>query len=436
MITMSEYAKRRSVLMRKIGASDIVILPAATELFRNNDTVFPFRQNSDFYYLTGFNEPDAVLLLMPSRRDGEFILFNRERNLEREVWDGPRAGQAGAKQQFKADQAYPYHMLEAMLPGLLAGRKTIHYPVGRCQAFDKTILDAVNTLRARVRRGIQAPTVFADVSPTIHEMRLFKSKEEIATIQKAIDITAHAHQSAMEACRPGMNERELEAVLSYEFKRRGAQQCAYSPIVGAGANACVLHYVRNDAKIKNGDLVLIDAGAEYENYASDITRTFPANGRFTSEQRAIYEIVLEAQLAGIKAVKPGALWDAPQTAILKVITQGLLDLGILKGKLSVLLEKQAYFPFYMHGYGHWMGLDVHDVGSYKAGERFRPLKAGMVLTVEPGIYIAANQKGVHKRWHNIGVRIEDDVLVTGKGCKVLSQGIPKTIAAIEKLMGG
>jgi Xaa-Pro aminopeptidase len=289
-------------------------------------------------------------------------------------------------------------------------------------------------LRGRIRSGQQAPVAFTDITETIHEMRLIKSPAEIALMRKAAEISAQAHIRAMQFCKPGVNEYQLEAEIMYEFQRNGARHPAYTSIVGGGANACILHYISNNEKVKDGELVLIDAGAEYNYYAADITRTFPANGRFSVEQRAIYELVLKSQLAAIKAVRPGAAWPSMQAAIVKVLTQGLIDLGILKGRLNDLIAKEAYFPFYMHKSGHWLGLDVHDAGRYKIDGKWRTLKPGMVLTVEPGIYISADIPGVHKRWHNIGVRIEDDVLVTAKGCDILSRDVPKSVADIEALM--
>lgn len=434
MIKMSEYAKRRKELMQKIGSTGIVILPAAPEIYRNGDTLYSYRQNSDFYYLTGFDEPEAVIVLAPKRKEGEYILFNQVRDRDREIWDGPRAGQEGACKDFLADFAFPIAELERLLPDLLAGRETIHYPLGLNKSFDKILFGAVNKLRGKIRSGMQSPIAFADITPSIHEMRLFKSPAEIAVMQKAADITTYAHIRAMQACRPGIYEYQLEAELMYEFQRNGARFSAYGSIVGAGRNTCILHYVSNNQQINDGDMVLIDAGAEYQHYAADITRTFPANGRFSAEQRAIYELVLESQLAAIKAVKPGANWTDPQDVIVKVITQGLIDLGILKGKVDDLIEKEAYLPFYMHRSGHWLGIDVHDAGRYKIGNKWRTLQPGNVLTVEPGIYISADIPGVPKRWHNIGVRIEDDVLVTDKGRDVLSQEIPKAVADIETVM--
>ncbi len=431
---MSDYAKRRKELMKMIGAEGVVIIPSANEIIRNNDARFPFRQNSDFYYLTGFDEPEAVAVLAPKRKGGEFILFNRVRNREHEIWDGPRAGQQGAKKIYGADESYPIEKFPEMLVELLAGRTSVHYPVGSNMAFDRLIIKSLNEIRAKIRSGSQSPVELVDVLPSLHEMRLIKSSAEIALMQKAVDITAGAHLRAMQACEPGKYEYELEAELMYEFVRNGALSPAYTSIVGSGRNSCILHYIANNKKIASGDVVLIDAGAEYQNYAADITRTFPANGKFTPEQRDIYQLVLDAQLAAIKTVKPGAAWPAAQQVIVKTITQGLIDLKILKGRLSTLLEKQAYLPFYMHKSGHWLGLDVHDVGRYRIGDKWRSLQPGMVLTVEPGIYISSDIPGVHKRWHNIGVRIEDDVLVTKKGCDVLSKDIPKEVADIEAIM--
>lgn len=435
MINMTEYAKRRKALMQEIGSDAILILPAAPEILRNGDAVYAHRQNSDFYYLTGFNEPEAVMVLAPKRKGGEYILFNRVRDPAHEIWDGPRAGQEGARKHFQANESYPIGDFKKMLPELLAGREVVHYPLARNNQFDKTIFKAIQDCRAKIRTGLQTPKSFVDIEPTIHEMRLLKSAAEIATMQKAVDITAVAHEHAMKICKPGMYEYELEAALQYDFIRHGARFAAYNSIVGSGRNTCILHYITNDKKIENGDLVLIDAGAEYQNYAADITRTFPANGKFSGEQRAIYELVLEAQLAAIAAVKPGASFTITQDKVVKVITQGLVDLKLLKGRVDDLIEKKAYFDFYMHRAGHWLGIDVHDVGQYKVGANWRKLAPGMVLTVEPGIYISSDLKHVPKNWHNIGVRIEDNVLVTKKGHDVLSQKIPKKVKEIESLVG-
>lgn len=434
MIKMTEYAKRRKQLMQKIGPTGILILPAAPTTRRNGDTDYPYRQQSDFYYLTGFEEPEAVIILAPKRKGGEFILFNRVRDREQEIWNGYRAGQAGARKNFGANEAFPIEELADKLPELLEGRSEVHYAIGLDKDFDETILKALNKIRGKIRGGLQSPISFVDITDTIHEMRLIKSPAEIDVMRKAADISVEAHIRAMQYCKPGVNEYHLEAELQHEFQSQGARFLAYPSIVGSGANSCILHYNDNNQVIKDGSVVLIDAGCEYENYASDLTRTFPANGKFTDEQRAIYEIVLDAQLAGIKAVRPGAPFPAIQNAIVKVITKGLLELGLLKGKLSDLIEKQEYFKFYMHKSGHWLGLDVHDVGRYKTNGKWRTLQPGMVLTVEPGIYISSDIPGVPKKWHNIGVRIEDDVVVTKNGNEVLSGGLPKTVEDIEAIM--
>lgn len=434
MIKMSEFAKRRKQLMQKVGVKGLVILPSAPTAHRNGDAEFPYRQNSDFYYLTGFDEPESVLILAPKRKEGEFILFNRARDRTEEIWNGHRAGQEDAKKIFGADESHPITELSATLSELLEGREEIHYTLGLNKAFDKIVLNAINKIRGKIRSGLLSPISFVDITDTLHEMRLIKSPTEIALMRKAANISVDAHYRAMQTCAPGMNEYELEAELLYAFHRKGARHVAYTSIVGSGANSCILHYVNNNKTIKNGDLVLIDAGCEYENYASDITRTFPANGTFSPEQRAIYEIVLASQLAAIKTIRPGAKWSTAQDVIVKIITQGLLDLGLLKGNLKTLIEKRAYLPYYMHKSGHWLGLDVHDVGRYKVDKAWRTLKPGMVLTVEPGIYISSDIPGVPKRWHNIGIRIEDDVVVTAKGHEILTQRLPKTVADIEALM--
>lgn len=434
MIKMTEYAKRRKQLIQKIGPNSILILAAAPEVLRNGDAHYRYRQHSDFYYLTGFEEPEAVAIIAPKRKGGEFILFNRVRDHEQEIWNGLRAGQDGAKKMFGADEAYPIHELAEKLPKLLEGREAIYYTVGIDKDFDVILLDAVNKIRGRIRSGVETAFIFKDVTDSLHEMRLVKSPAEVALMRKAADIAALGHIRAMQACRPGVHEYQLEAELTYEFQRHGAPNHAYTPIVGSGRNTCILHYISNNQPIENNALVLIDAGCEYQNYASDLTRTFPANGKFSAEQRAIYDIVLAAQLAAINAMKPGVPFENIHTITVEIITQGLLDVGILKGKLRDLIEKRAYFPFYMHRAGHWLGLDVHDVGRYKIGNKWRLLAPGMVRTVEPGIYISADSPGVHKRWHNIGVRIEDDILVTEKGRDVLSDKLPKTVADIENIM--
>ncbi len=434
MIKMSEYAKRRKEFMKQIGPQGIAILTSAPIARRNGDSDYAYRQQSDLYYLTGFNEPEAVAILAPKRAAGEFILFNRVRDRDKEIWEGVRAGQDGARKQFHADEAFPFADLEKMLPDLLDKREQIYYPIGIDKNFDKIILNSMNKVRGKIRNGMSAPLSVVDLTETIHEMRLIKSSAEINLMRKAAQISAQAHVRAMKFCKPGVSEYQLEAEIMHEFQKNGARYPAYSCIVGGGANSCILHYISNDQVIKKDDIVLIDAGAEMDLYAADITRSFPANGRFSPEQRAVYDIVLKSQLAGLKAVKPGAAWPSVQEAIVKVITTGLVEIGILKGNVKELIDKQAYFPFYMHKSGHWLGLDVHDAGRYKINGKWRTLQPGMVLTVEPGIYISADNDNVDERWHNIGVRIEDDVLVTSTGYEVLSKDAPKDADEIEALM--
>ncbi len=434
MIKMTEFAKRRNTLMQHIGRKGIAIIPSASLLHRNADAEFPFRQQSDFYYVTGFEEPDAIAVLLPTRAKGEYILFNRVRNRDEEIWTGYRAGQEGAYKDFLANEAFPIAEFDKKLLELLEDKEEIHYAFGAHAGLDKKIITAMNKMRGKIRSGLQAPLVMKDISLALHEMRLIKSEAEIAIMRKAAEISARAHNRAMRYCKPGINEYELEAEIIHEFQKNGARFPAYTCIVGSGANSCILHYNDNNKKIADNSMVLIDAGCEYQYYASDITRTFPANGKFSAEQAAIYNLVLQAQLAAIDTIKPGALWSDAQDVIVGIITSGLLDLGILQGKLHDLIEQKAYLPFYMHKSGHWLGLDVHDVGRYKINDQWRVLEPGMVLTVEPGIYISADIPHVDKRWHNIGVRIEDDVLVTSNGHEVLSHQAPKTVEAIEAMM--
>jgi Xaa-Pro aminopeptidase len=434
MIKAAEYAKRRKAIMDQVGQDSVVILTASHTQFRNHYHEYSFRQNSDFYYLTGFQEPEAVLVLLPKRKNGEFILFNRVRDRSEEIWTGYRAGQTGACEIYGADESFPIDEFPRRLSELLEGRENIYYSLGLDPLYDQMIVTSVNHLIGKVRTGITAPSSYLDIRPLLHEMRLFKSPAEIDLMRKAATITAEAHIQAMQVCKPGMYEYQLEAELSYHFQYNGARFMAYTPIIGSGPNTCILHYVENNRQIQNGDMVLIDAGCEYDYYASDVTRTFPANGKFSAEQRAIYEIVLKAQLAGIKATRPGAQWSTIENTAAKIITEGLVDVGLLKGNVDSLVEQKAYTPFYMHRVGHFIGLDTHDAGVYKVDNKWRKIEAGMVRTIEPGIYISADIPGVHKRWHNIGVRIEDDVLVTEKGNEVLSQALPKTLSDIEKIM--
>lgn len=428
-----EFRKRRKKLMDMLGDDSIAILPAAPEKIRNRDVAYRYRQDSDFYYLTGFAEPEAVVALIPGRNQAEFVLFCRERNREQEIWHGARAGLEGACTDYGADDAYPITDLDDILPGLLENRERIYYTMGNDTVFDQRVLGWVNQVRGKARSGIHAPEQFVSLNNILHDMRLYKSRDEISLLRRAAAISANAHVRAMRSCRPGTTEFQIEAELIHEFMRQGAHSAAYPSIVGSGANSCVLHYIDNTRELEDGDILLIDAGAEYESYASDVTRTFPVNGRYSSQQRAVYEVVLAAQLAAIDAVRPGNHWAQPHEAAVGVLTEGLVALGILKGKPKTLIKEKAYSRYFMHKTGHWLGLDVHDVGDYKVGEEWRLLEPGMVMTVEPGLYFPP-QKGLARKWWNTGVRIEDDVLVTKAGHEVLSSDAPKGITEIEALM--
>lgn len=428
-----EFARRRRQLMRMIGRGGIAILPAAPTRVRNRDVEYAYRQDSDFHYLTGFPEPEAVAVLMPGREHGEYVLFCRDRDPLRETWDGRRAGPEGAVRDHGADDAFPIGDIDDILPGMLEHSERVYYTMGLSGEFDQRLLGWVNQLRAAAKSGVTTPTEFVALDHLLHDMRLFKSRGEVAAMRKAAKIAAAAHVRAMRACRPGMMEYEIEAEFLHEFRRHDATT-SYHPIVGSGANGCILHYVENRDRLEEGDLLLIDAGCEYDYYASDITRTFPVSGRFRPEQRALYEVVLEAQLAAIDKVRPGNHWDDPHDAAVRVLTRGLVRLGLLKGRVPNLIKNGDYRRFYMHRTGHWLGLDVHDVGDYKVGEEWRILEPGMTLTVEPGLYIAPGSRGVAKKWWGTGIRIEDDVLVTGSGPDVLSADAPKDPDEIERLM--
>ncbi|MDH5171725.1 MAG: Xaa-Pro aminopeptidase [Gammaproteobacteria bacterium] len=435
-ISKSEFARRRKNLMALMEPNSIAIIPSAREQLRSRDTEHPFRQDSDFYYLTGFTEPDAVLVLAPGRRHGQYVMFCRERDPGLEMWNGYRAGPEGVCEKFAADDAFPIGDIDDILPGLIEGRDRVYYSMGRSAEFDRQIMGWVNTIRSKEASGAVPPGEFTDLNHMLHDLRLVKSIAEQRLLRRAGEITARGHRRAMAFCRPGQYEYQLEAELMHEFASSGARHLAYPSIVGSGANACTLHYVNNDGVMRDGDMVLIDAGCELEYYASDVTRTFPVNGRFSREQRALYEVVLEAQLAAIAAIKPGNHWNQPHDASVRVITAGLVELGLLKGKVEKLVESKAYREFYMHRVGHWLGLDVHDVGDYRVGNEWRQLEPGMVMTVEPGIYISAANSKVARKWRGIGIRLEDDVLVTTRGCEVITAAVPKTVEDIEALMAG
>ncbi len=425
------YVRRRAQLAASLGEG-VAIVPTAPERIRNRDAHYPYRYDSYFYYLTGFREPEAVLVLVGGKQPRS-ILFCREKNLEREIWDGHRYGPEVAKDTFGFDEAHDSANLDALLPDLLADRPAVHVHLGATPDWDARVLGWINVVRNRARSGVAAPGDIRDVRTVLDDMRLIKDEHEIAVMRHAGEISAQAHCLAMRAARPGGKEYEIEALLQHEFRRQGAQAPAYTPIVAAGANACVLHYVENSGPLANGDLLLIDAGCELDGYASDITRTFPVNGRFSGPQRDIYQLVLAAQAAAISTIRSGAHWNAPHDAAVKVLAQGFIDLKLLKGSLAAVLEQETYKQFYMHRTGHWLGLDVHDAGEYKINGAWRELLPGMVLTVEPGCYIRPGP-GVPEAFAHIGIRIEDDALVTAQGCEILSAGAPKSIDDIEALM--
>ena len=437
MIPIKEFAARRRRLMDMMAQDSIAILPAAPERVRNRDVLHPFRQDSDFHYLSGFDEPDAVLVIIPGREHGESVLFCKEKDPAKELWDGFLAGPEGAIEQFGLDDAFPIADIDDILPGMIEGRSRVYYPLGRDQSFDQRVMEWVKTIRSKVRSGSNPPGEFVALEHLLHDLRLIKSAAEVRVMAKAAEISAEAHVRAMKRARQGGYEYNLEAELIHTFMSHGARSTAYPSIVGGGANGCILHYIENSAPLKEGDLVLIDAGCEYECYASDITRTFPVSGRFSAEQKAIYEVVLAAQYAAIDAVHSDNHWNRPHEAALEVLVQGLIELGILKGTtVEQAIEEEAFRPYFMHRTGHWLGMDVHDVGDYKIGGAWRQLEPGMALTVEPGLYIAPDNTDVDEKWRGIGIRIEDDVVVTKDGCRVLTSGVPKEIDEIEALMAG
>ncbi len=431
-ITQQEFAERRQKLMSSIGENAIAIIPSADIQHRNSDAEFAFRQDSDFLYLTGFNEPKSVVVLVPGREKSEYILFCREKDPKAEQWTGRMAGLEGATDDYNADDAFPIDDVDDILPSLMENRSKVYYSVGNNLEFDKQVISWVNSLRAKVRNGVQAPHEFISLNVFLHEMRLFKSPQEQQLMRDAGAVSVKAHARAMKACKPSMMEYEIEAEYLYEFRKSG-MEVAYSTIVGGGEWGCILHYVENNAELKENELLLIDAGAENQGYASDITRTFPTNGQFTEPQRQLYQIVLDAQYAAIEQAKPGNKWIDPHDAAVRVITAGLVEVGLLEGDIEALISENKYFPFYMHKTGHWLGLDVHDVGDYKVDEEWRELEPGMTLTVEPGLYISPSDD-VDEKWWNIGIRIEDDVLITEEGNEVLTAGLIKEVDDIEAWM--
>lgn len=435
MIGKNEYARRRKNLMAHMAPGSIAVVVSASEQVRSRDTHYRFRQDSDFWYLSGFDEPDAVLVLLPGREQGQFVMFCRERNPATEIWDGPRLGPEGVVRDLQADDAFPIDDIDDILPGLIEGCERVYYSLGGRDGFDRRLTGWMDAIRSKIDNGVGArlPGELTDLDHILHDMRLIKSAAEQRLLRQAGEITAQGHRRAMEVCRAGLYEYELEAELQYVFARQGARDMAYSAIVGGGVNACILHYIDNSDKLKDGDLVLIDAGCELAGYAADVTRTFAVNGRFSPSQRALYDIVLAAQDAAIAAIRPGNHWNEAHEASERVITQGLLELGILDGELEQLLAENACRPYYMHKVGHWLGLDVHDVGDYQVNKQWRVLEPGMVMTVEPGIYVPRDDERVAARWRGIGIRIEDNVIVTAQGCEVITAGVPKTVEEIEAL---
>jgi Xaa-Pro aminopeptidase len=428
-----EFARRRRQLMRHMGRDAIAILPAAPVRTRNNDVEYHYRPDSDFYYLTSFAEPEAVAVLIPGRPQGEYVLFVREHDPAREAWDGPRAGPEGAVRDYGANDAFPVGDIDEILPGLLERCSRVFYTMGTHPEFDKRVIGWVNRLRSQGKQGTHSPHEFVALDHPLHEMRLFKSRAELASMRRSADIACAAHRRALRSAGPGRMEYEVMADILHEFHRRRAD-ISYHPIVGSGPNSCVLHYRDNNRQMQDGELLLIDAGCEYDYYASDITRTLPVGGRYSRRQRAVYEVVLEAHDATISKVRAGAHWNEPHQAAVRAITQGLVRLGLLKGRLPRLVKDGAYRQFFMHRVGHWLGMDVHDVGEYKVGDQWRLLEPGMVTTIEPGIYIAPGSKGVRREWWGIGVRIEDDVAVTAGDPEVLTDGMPTDPEEIERLM--
>ena len=429
-----EFEKRRRKLAKLIGKDGIAVIPTASTRVRSRDTDYPYRPDSDFYYFTGFSEPNAVMILAPGREDGSFILCLREKNPLTEIWDGHMEGLNGVKKNYEADQSFDIEDLETILSSLFLGRQKVFFTLGQDEVLDKILMKSFNAVRAGQRRGGVVPSEIQALEPLVHEMRLIKSKYEISLMKKSAKISVDAHKRIFENCKPGVFEYQIEADIIHEFGKHGAVP-AYTSIVASGQNACTLHYISNRDKMKSGQLLLTDAGCENEMYAADITRTIPVSGEYSKEQKEIYELVLEVQKNAINSIKPGQTFEGLQSDAIKGLTKGLKKLGLLKGRVDQLIKSEAYKDFYMHGIGHWLGMDVHDVGSYMDQKgKSRKFENGMVLTIEPGIYISKKNKNVPTEYRGIGIRIEDDVLVTKSGCEVLTKALPKEIGEIESIM--
>jgi len=433
-ISQKEFQQRRQDLMNHMEPNSIAILASANAILRNGDSEYRFRQSSDLYYLTGFAEANSVLVLVPGRAQGQCLLFCQEKDPLKELWNGILLGPEAAITDLGMDDAFPVTDIDDILPGLIEGRERVYYAMGKDENFDHRVMEWVKVIRKKVRQGAHSPGEFQVLDHLLHEMRLIKSKAEMDLLRESGQIAVRAHKRAMQITRPGINEYEVEAEFMHEFFRSGCRSPAYTSIVAGGKNACILHYNENNQVLNDGDLLLIDAGCELDHYASDITRTFPVNGRFSPEQKAIYELVLKAQLAAIEQVKPGNHWDDPHNTTVEVIAAGLIELGLLQGTVAQCIESGSYREFYMHRAGHWIGMDVHDVGDYKIEGQWRELEPGMVMTVEPGIYVSPGNMAVDARWRGIGVRIEDDVAVTRNGYEVLTSGLPKEVKEIEAFM--
>jgi Xaa-Pro aminopeptidase len=430
----SEFKKRRKQLMQRIGKGNLALIGSASTHARNRDVNYPFRQDSDFYYLTGFNEPNSLAVFIPGREQGEYILFCREFDEKKALWEGAHAGLEGATSHYAADDSFPIDDLNDILPGMLENKTKVFYPMGRDSDLDHKLLDWINHIRRQSRTGVNAPGELVSLEHILHEMRLFKSAEELKLMRHAATVSAAAHVRAMQKCKAGMYEYQIEAEIINHFLQDGLRAVAYPSIVAGGKNACTLHYTDNSAKLKSGDLLLVDAGAECDHYAADITRTYPISGHFSEPQKQLYQLVLDAQLASIAEIKPKQSMQLAHEASVNVLTKGLVKLGLLKGRVATLIKNEKYKQFYMHRIGHWLGMDVHDVGDYKINQEWRLLEKGMVLTIEPGLYIPADCKTVDEQWRGIGIRIEDDLLVTADGHEVLTCDVPKSIADIERLM--
>jgi len=429
----SIYAKRRKKLIEQLQPSSIVVLRAAPVYHKDRDVTFSHRQDPDFFYLTGYSEPDAVAIIAPKRIEGEYILFIREKDEKEKQWVGGGVTKKEAMEIYGADQVFPYDCLPDVIPELLDGRSHVYYPVNSSAELSQHVMKSIQRLKRGVRAGMRAPTDLIDLSKILHEMRLIKDEKEIEILKKVAQITVAGQLRAMKKCKPGMMEYELKAEVLYEFYKQGASGESFETIVANGKNACILHYIDNQDQLENGKLVLLDAGAEYQHYTGDITRTFPVNGHFSGPQKELYNVVLNAQLAAIEIIKPGVVWDDLQEVTIYNLTQGLIDLGIVKGSIDSIIESKTYKHFYMHHLSHWIGMNVHDDCEYKIDNHWRKLQPGMLMSIEPGLYIP-NWDTIDAKWRGMGIRIEDEVLITKDGCDVLTKDVPKTVDEIETLM--